>query len=117
MGDFYRYKIYRNNNELGTLADLVLRSDRFFNGNSFEVEFEGFPFELGDSCTIEQFSLTESAFDFFRLIQIQAGDLGESTSTSPTQVIGNIRNIENSNEEVLGFFYATSVTSLARRTE
>ena len=109
-GDFYRWKIFKNNIELGTLADIYLRSDRLFNGNRFDVTFDLFEFQSGDSCRVEQFSLSESAFDFFRLIQIQAGGLGESTSTAPTQVIGNIRNINDPEQEILGFFYCTSIT-------
>ena len=108
-GDFYRWRIYRNEIEQGTLADAYLRSDRLFNGNPFNVEIDLFPFYSRDSCRVEQLSLDEEAFDFFRLIQIQAGDLGEATSTSPTQVLGNIRNIADPDEEILGFFYSTSI--------
>lgn len=111
IGDFYRWKLYKNDQILGTLADVFLRSDRLFNGNRFDVAFDVFLFEAGDTCRVEQFSLTETAFDFFRLIQIQASDVGESNSTAPTEVIGNIRNVNDSDEEVLGFFYATSTTS------
>jgi len=109
-GDFYRWRIFKNDIELGTLSDVFLRSDRLFNGNPFNVEFDTFTFEPGDECTVEQLSLTESSFDFFRLVQIQTGDIGESTSTAPTEVIGNIRNINDPEEKVLGFFYATSIT-------
>ncbi len=109
--DFYRWKIYKNGQTLGTLADVFLRSDRLFNGNRFDVDFDTFLFEKGDSCSVEQFSLTENAFGFFRLIQIQAGNKGESTSTAPTQVVGNVKNINDFEEEVLGFFYATGVSS------
>ena len=108
-GDFYRWRLFRNDAELGTLSDIFLRSDRLFNGNPFSVRFDNFSFERGDICRVEQQSLTESAFDFLRLIQIQAGELGESTSTAPTEVIGNIRNINEPDEEILGFFYATSI--------
>ncbi|MDA0194687.1 MAG: DUF4249 domain-containing protein [Bacteroidetes bacterium] len=112
-GDYYRWKAFKNGKQIDTIADLVLRSDRLFNSNPFNVEFTTFPFDPSDKCTIEQFSLTEETFDFFRLLQIQAGELGESTSTSPSQVEGNVRNINNPKEVVLGFFYATSIQSLS----
>jgi len=112
IGDFYRWKVFKNGEQFGTIADIILRSDRLFNSNPFHLEFDTFPFDLADVCTIEQFSLTEEAFDFFRLLQIQAGELGESTSTIPSQVEGNVRNLNNPKEVVLGFFYATSIQSM-----
>jgi len=108
-GDFYRWKVFKNGLELGTLADIFLRSDRLFNANKFDVRLDTFSFLQGDTCSVVQMSLTESAFEFFRLIQIQAGGLGESTSPPATQVIGNIRNINRQDEEILGFFYATGM--------
>ncbi|MEQ9425602.1 MAG: DUF4249 domain-containing protein [Cyclobacteriaceae bacterium] len=110
MGDFYRWKIFKNGFQLGNISDVILRSDRLFNQNQFSVEFDAFEFSSGDSCIIEQYSLSEPAFEFFRLLQIQTGELGRSTSTEPSPVKSNIYNINDHSEVVLGFFYATSVS-------
>ena len=109
LGDFYRWKVARNSTFYDRPEDQRIDTDRFVNGNHFSVDFDNFPMELGDTCLVQQMSLTSDAFDFLRLLTIQAIEIGQSTSTSPSIVRGNLYSVNNPDEVVLGFFSASSV--------
>ena len=62
---------------------------------------------------IYQQSLTKTAYEFWNAVNLEINRTGDIFETPPANVRGNISNVDNPTEEVLGLFYATAVdTSL-----
>lgn len=108
----YRYKGYRNGILMNTPEELVLLSDQFNNGQELEHNIPAFRLALTDEIRIELHSLTHNAYQFLDLIKTQTTSLGSSSGTAPAKLVGNLRYLDNVNNEiVLGFFGASSVQS------
>lgn len=108
--DYYRWKVSENGVSYSRAQDLILITDRFFNGQRFGFEVSGILFQEGDTVTIEQYSIDQSAFEYLRNLNTQAIGLGKSTSTPPSTVRGNLRNLADDSEVILGFFGVSSVS-------
>ncbi|WP_337042647.1 DUF4249 domain-containing protein [Emticicia sp. 17c] len=61
---------------------------------------------------IRQTSLTSEAFLYYQHFQEQISNAGGVADTPPTALIGNIHNIANPKEAVVGFFTASSVAKI-----
>ena len=108
--DYYRWKVTENGVPYGRAQDLILITDRFFNGQRFGFEVSGILFQEGDTVSIDQYSIDQSAFEYLRNLNTQAIGLGKSTSTPPSTVRGNLRNLEDDTEVILGYFGVSSVS-------
>ncbi len=108
--NYYRWKLRQNGVLHGDADDLILITDRFFNGKRFGYELSAVLFQRGDTISIEQFSLNQGAFDFLRNLNIQAIGLGKATSTPPSLVRGNLSNLNDEGEIILGYFGASSTS-------
>lgn len=62
------------------------------------------------SLLVKQLSLDERAFNFWNVIKEQNANEGELYSKQPFQVRGNLKNIDNPNEVVLGYFTVAGVS-------
>lgn len=62
------------------------------------------------SLLVKQFSLNEDAFNFWNTVREQSEGEGELYSKQPFQVRGNLKNINNPNEVVLGYFTVAGVS-------
>ncbi|MGB3465704.1 MAG: DUF4249 domain-containing protein [Cyclobacteriaceae bacterium] len=113
-GNFYRWKLSRNGVVFNTPSDIILQSDRFVNGNSFRNEFKEYLYSAQDSTGVRLESLTRNAYDFLRFFRRQTVDLGTSGGTSPGALRGNIRNRDNPDEVVLGYFGASDVSTAGK---
>ncbi|WP_229239038.1 DUF4249 domain-containing protein [Emticicia sp. C21] len=63
----------------------------------------------GALLEIKQQSVTPSAYRYLKLLADQGQNTGSLVDTPPTAVIGNIRNLADSGEEVAGFFRVSGV--------
>jgi|TARA_B100001971_G_C18065240_1_gene470106 hypothetical protein len=54
-------------------------------------------------------SISEDAFNFLNALKDQNIDQGNMYSRQPIQIKGNIRNVENINEPVLGYFIVAGI--------
>lgn len=108
--DYYRWKVTENGVSYDRAQDLILITDRFFNGQRFGFEVSGILFQEGDTVSIDQYSIDQSAFEYLRNLNTQAIGLGKSTSTPPSTVRGNLRNLLDDNEVILGYFGVSSVS-------
>ena len=61
------------------------------------------------SLLVKQYSLSNEAYDYWLQIQLQSQESGGLYETQPAY-IGNISNVNDNKEVVLGFFNASSVT-------
>jgi hypothetical protein len=63
------------------------------------------------SILLKQYALTEQAFEFYQNIKNNTESLGSIFDAQPTQLIGNIHSVNNTNEPVIGFITVTNVQS------
>lgn len=62
------------------------------------------------SLLVKQLSITKNAFDYYNTLKQQNLEQGDFYSEQPIQIRGNIVNIANPEEPVLGYFTVGSVT-------
>lgn len=108
--NFYRWKIFNGDSLYNATEDIVLLSDQFFNGNTFRNDLIQFQFDMNDTIKAELLSLSKSAYKFFQLFRGQTTSLGTASGTSPASIQGNLTNISNDGQSVLGYFGATSLS-------
>ena len=65
----------------------------------------------GYSLLLNQFSLSEAAFSYWDQLRINSFEQGELYEKQPLSTTGNLHNNTNPDQEVLGFFSASSVKS------
>ena len=73
----------------------------FINGN--------IKFANGYVLEVKQFSLNRNAYDYWNAVQIQTRDAGSIFDPIPFQIRGNMRNVNDPDETVLGYFGAHAV--------
>jgi hypothetical protein len=61
-------------------------------------------------ATVRQFALNEDAYYYWHHKEIELNESGQIYTTQPNQVKSNISNVNNPDEKVLGFFWASSCT-------
>jgi len=92
--------------------DVNLMSDTYINGNKIErKQVAEIPMDdVSDFLVeIEQQSLTEEAYEFWNKLLLQRQSKGGLFDPLPFNIPGNIYNINNRDEIILGFFTATAV--------
>ena len=62
------------------------------------------------SLLVKQYSLSNTAYDYWFQVQKQSQESGGLYETQPARIRGNISNVNDPEELVLGFFNASSVT-------
>jgi hypothetical protein len=87
------------------------QSDRLMNGNTIKKLIAKIPYDTLSPyfLNIKQFSISESTFLYLNSIENQAQNTGGLFDVTPKQVRGNISNINDAEEEVLGYFSATDL--------
>lgn len=108
--NFYRWVLYRNDSQITVPESITIQNDRFFDGNFIPNLFDQFEYDIGDEMKVELHSIERSTFDYLSLLKSQITSLGGSTGTTPASVRGNISNLSNPNELVLGYFGTKAVS-------
>ena len=67
-------------------------------------------FQIRYSPLIRQFSLSERAYEFYEQIRQLTENTGSLFDVPPTPIEGNLTNLTNTNEPVLGYFSASDVS-------
>ncbi len=111
MDNFYRWRITQNGNPLIDVESIIIFSDRFVDGNDFQLEVPQLLFGRLDTIIVRQESISEKAFDYYDLLIAQATTLGQSSGTAPAILRGNMVNRSNPEEIVLGYFGAAAITA------
>lgn len=73
------------------------------------VSFDTRELSVRYSLLVEQFTISEQAQEFWKNVKEQNTSGGELYSTMPFQVRGNLYNVNDPNETVLGYFFAAGV--------
>lgn len=112
-GDVYRWKMYVNDS-LQHDQTVVESDDQLENGVEFEgtdFVFSDRPLRVGDKVYIEQMAVTPEAAKFWDQVFIQSSNSGGPFDSPPAPIRGNIYNVNDEKEMVLGFFGTENVES------
>jgi hypothetical protein len=93
-------------------GEIILSEDLYFNGKKINQPIMNVPYNSRRPYYIEVtlYSMTETAHKYWKTIKAQISNVGGIFDNPPATIQGNIRNINNSEEQVLGFFGASAVT-------
>lgn len=92
------------------LSDDLLIADKQFNNIKVgEVPISNVTFYDKYMVEVEQMSLSQTAFEFFKLVRIQKTQASNIFQPPSGEIVGNIRPT-NSDERVVGLFYASAVS-------
>jgi hypothetical protein len=100
------------------LGCIYLGSDQYFNGKKINRQFIGkFPYDSYKTLflQVEQKSLTKENYFYWKEIDGQINNSGGIFDTPPANIQGNIYNVNDPNDQVLGFFAASGITSVPYR--
>jgi Domain of unknown function (DUF4249) len=95
-------------------------SDIYTNGNTIKGQLvASIPWVnyTGALIEIKQYSISSEGYRFYNLLALQGNKTGSLTDTPPSPIVGNIRNIKNPEETVVGFFGASSVSSVKYKVD
>lgn len=93
-------------------SEINIFSDIYTNGQSQKDKLVArIPLLQSNPClvSLQQSSLTPNAYRFLKLIQDQAVNAGTLADTPPAPIQGNVLNVNNKDELIIGFFTASSV--------
>ncbi|UFH54404.1 DUF4249 domain-containing protein [Spirosoma sp. KNUC1025] len=89
--------------------------DQYSNGRQIqERNVAQIPYYDSTACLVEirQLSLPKSAHAYFKQFQDQTQNTGGLADTPPSAPVGNIRNKNNPQERIVGFFTASAVSAV-----
>ena len=92
---------------LGSSARLV--NDIMYKQPIITVPFSSEKVKLGYSILVKQYALTEDAFNFWQNLKKNTEQLGSIFDAQPSQIQGNIYNVNDKNEPVFGYISAGTV--------
>ncbi|MCS6820589.1 MAG: DUF4249 domain-containing protein [Microscillaceae bacterium] len=121
IGDFYRFRVWRNGVMFNRPENLTIMSDQNIDGLPFippiRISFNPFfdsnglePYKVGDVVRAEVLSIDENAFRFFEQLSIQVNNSGlfaRPIANVPT----NVQNTNPRGKKAVGYFYASAVSS------
>ena len=90
------------------LISLDSSDDDFYNGNNFFMEYEEEDLVSGVNVEIKLHGISEDYYNYIDILISQLGEKGPF-QTTPAALKGNCVNINNSEEEVLGYFRLNEV--------
>ncbi|WP_426669807.1 DUF4249 domain-containing protein [Mucilaginibacter sp. McL0603] len=88
-----------------------LSKDIVYQGPITQIPLTSEKVEKRYSMLLRQYALTQDAFNFFQNIQKNTEQLGSIFDAQPSQISGNIHNVNNPSEPVVGYVVATNVQS------
>ncbi|AEI46542.1 hypothetical protein Runsl_0083 [Runella slithyformis DSM 19594] len=97
--------------------NINILDDKFVSGKSVTGKLVAkIPFyhpSKGCLLEIEQLGLSQQAYQYFELLSSQSQTTGTLTDTPPAAIIGNVRNVNDSQDKVVGFFGAASTKKIS----
>jgi hypothetical protein len=87
-------------------------SDALINGKFIEPTIANLPFESKTPYFIilEQYHISKEYYQFWKTVETQINNSGGIFDNAPAQVLGNLYNINDEKDQVLGYFSASGVT-------
>ncbi len=100
--------VYEQSNDLRIFKDNLTNGNKNVEVISF-IEDDGRKIADRYLAIVEQHSLTKEAYQFFDLLQNQLSIEGDIFDPPPATIRGNMISLDNPDEEVIGYFYASDV--------
>jgi Domain of unknown function (DUF4249) len=66
--------------------------------------------DYGGLIEVRQYGVSATAYDYFKLLRDQVQTTGTLTDTPPAAIIGNIQNLNDPTEKVVGYFGASGLS-------
>lgn len=112
-GDFYWFKLYRNDSLQATAGDILIASDNSItaggsgDGELFIIPIRenltSRPYTSGETARVEILSITPELYYYLNLISTQLNNQG-LFAVPPSNIPSNIICVNDQNKKVLGFF-------------
>lgn len=124
-GDYYWFRLYRNDSLQARASDINIAQDNAFNqdgngdGDLFIVpireNFTSRPYKPGETARVEILTITPEMYLYLNLILTQLNNQG-LFAVPPSNIPGNIFCINDPEKKVLGFFGMTGKISTQKLT-
>ncbi len=88
-----------------------LSKDVVYEAPLTNIPFTSEKIEAEYSILVKQYALTNNAYEFYQTMQRNTEQLGSIFDAQPSQVTGNIHNVNNAAEPVVGYVCVTNVQS------
>lgn len=102
VGDFYQFRMYRNDSLFNGAGDLLLTDDKFVDGQLSPFLYP-YPNEVGDTIIMEVRGLSNLSYDYYLTLFQQTNGGGGPFGSPPENVLTNVDN------GGLGFFGCAAV--------
>ncbi|MCC6817274.1 MAG: DUF4249 domain-containing protein [Bacteroidia bacterium] len=126
VGDFYWFKLYRNDSLQMKASDITIAAENTFtsdgegdgDGDLFIVpireSFTKRPYKSGETARIEILSITPEMFIYLNLVTTQLNNQG-LFAVPPSNIPSNIICFNNPNKKLLGFFGMVGIVSTDKK--
>jgi hypothetical protein len=110
VGDYYRFKVYKNGKLFNEPGDLIVRSDELVDGNYINgIELNEEPLKPGDRIRVELNAIPRDYFFFLNEMFGQINNVG-LFATTPSNVRTNVLNTQSgSDKPAVGYFAGYTV--------
>lgn len=104
------YDCWRTNRikEIYTFNSSLITNDKLEHFPLNYVSTQDRRLKIKYSLLVNQYTISKQAYKFWNTIEDQNSDQGSLYSHQPYQIRGNLRNVDNDEEPVLGFFLVAS---------
>lgn len=113
-GDYYRWKLYVNDSLQNGEENITVQSDeQLSDGVQFTEDdfvFQGRALDIGDVVYVEQIAITSREYEFWEELLTQLRNDGGPFDTPPAPIRGNMFNVNDDKEVVIGFFGTHNIT-------
>ena len=115
-GDYYQWLYYVNDTlKSDSIKNMSFADDGMVNGNYMNgFPIFSWPAKPNDTVTLEMRSITKEYYTFIYNLYSEIFGSGSPFSGPPANVKGNVRNLTNSEKDVMGFFITSAVTRKTR---
>jgi hypothetical protein len=103
IGDFYQFRIWRNDSLFNAPFDLIITDDRLVDGQISPFMYP-YPHKLGDTVVVEIRGLSNLSYDYYLTFAAQTTGGGGPFGSPPDNLITNF------DQGALGFFGCAAVT-------
>ncbi|MEM1001623.1 MAG: DUF4249 domain-containing protein [Bacteroidota bacterium] len=108
--DIDNYYLGEFNSSVNPLLTLSALSDQFTDGNENFIEFDNEELVTGAVVDISIYGISEAYYNYIDILIAQSGENDGPFQTTPVQLKGNCINVNNPDEEVLGYFRLCEVS-------
>ncbi|TAE36304.1 MAG: DUF4249 domain-containing protein [Runella slithyformis] len=111
----YDYQCQGNCWDLFYSTDINIMSDVFSNGRTItgrRVAQVPYYSDLGALVEVQQYAVSNEAYQYYLLLRDQTQTTGTLADTPPAPIVGNVRNINDRSEIVVGYFGAAGVKKM-----